>query len=151
MSTITDTLKINPPLSKGCGSFYPILKHDKTPDCVEDAFQMGLLDRFETKESDHNKPDFTFIDLFAGIGGFHLAASSLGGKCVFASECDDNARKTYEANFLKHNQDLFYSDNFAGDITEVDEKDIPSFDFLFAGFPYQSFFKGNYHKDSKVK
>uniref|UniRef100_UPI0034E04318 DNA cytosine methyltransferase n=1 Tax=Candidatus Thiodubiliella endoseptemdiera TaxID=2738886 RepID=UPI0034E04318 len=44
-----------------------------------------------------------------------------------------------------------YSNNFAGDITEVDEKDIPSFDFLFAGFPRQSFFKGNYYKDSEVK
>jgi len=116
-------------------------------DCVEDAFQMGLLDRFETEESDVNKkPNFTFIDLFAGIGGFHLAASTLGGKCVFASEFDENARKTYEANFLKHNKDLFYSGNFAGDITKVDEKDIPDFDFLFAGFPCQPFSKGGYRK-----
>ncbi|WP_231893508.1 DNA (cytosine-5-)-methyltransferase [Bathymodiolus septemdierum thioautotrophic gill symbiont] len=112
----------------------------KNTDCVEDAFQMGLLDRFETKESDVNKkPNFTFIDLFAGIGGFHLAASNLGGQCVFASEFDDNARKTYEANFLKHNKDLFYSGNFAGNIIEVKAKDIPDFDFLFAGFPCQPF------------
>ncbi len=112
----------------------------KNTDCVEDAFQMGLLDRFEIKEPDVNKkPNFTFIDLFAGIGGFHLAASNLGGKCVFASELDDNARKTYEANFLKHNKDLFYSGNFAGNIIEVDAKDIPDFDFLFAGFPCQPF------------
>lgn len=114
---------------------------------IQDAFQMGLLDRFEIEESDVNKKlNFTFIDLFAGIGGFHLAASALGGKCVFASEFDENARKTYEANFLKHNKDLFYSDNFAGDITKVDEKDIPDFDFLFAGFPCQPFSKGGYRK-----
>ncbi|MBA5248785.1 MAG: DNA (cytosine-5-)-methyltransferase [Gammaproteobacteria bacterium] len=79
------------------------------------------------------------MDLFAGIGGFHLAASNLGGQCVFASEFDENARKTYEVNFLKHNKALFYSGNFAGDITKVDEKDIPDFDFLFAGFPCQPF------------
>lgn len=122
----------------------------KSTDCVKYAFQMGLLDRFETEESNVNKkPDFTFIDLFAGIGGFHLAASNLGGKCVFASEFDENARKTYEMNFLKHNQDLFYSDNFAGDITKVNEKDIPDFDFLFAGFPCQPFSKGGYRKGFK--
>jgi len=119
----------------------------KNTDCAEGAFQMGLLDRFETEESDVNKkPDFTFIDLFAGIGGFHLAASNLGGKCVFASEFDENARKTYEANFLKHNEDLFYSGNFAGDITKVDEKTIPNFDFLFAGFPCQPFSQAGFKK-----
>ncbi|WP_369178933.1 DNA cytosine methyltransferase [Candidatus Thiodubiliella endoseptemdiera] len=146
MLEIKDTPKISHPSSKGCDISYPILERNKTPDYIDGAFQMGLLDRFETKEFDHNKPDFTFIDLFAGIGGFHLAASNLGGKCVFASECDDNARKTYEVNFLKHNKDLFYSNNFAGDITEVDEKDIPSFDFLFAGFPCQPFSKGGHRK-----
>lgn len=92
------------------------------------------------------KSKFTFIDLFAGIGGFHLAASDLGGKCVFASEFDENARKVYEVNFLKHNRELFYSGNFLGDITKVDEKDIPTFDFLFAGFPCQPFSKGGYRK-----
>ncbi len=109
MLEIKDTPKISHPSSKGRDISYPILERNKTPDYIDGAFQMGLLDRFETKEFDHNKPDFTFIDLFAGIGGFHLAASNLGGKCVFASECDDNARKTYEVNFLKHNKDLFYS------------------------------------------
>ena len=47
---------------------------------------------------------FTFVDLFAGIGGFHLAMDSLGGECVFASEIDKYARKTYEYNFKKLNK-----------------------------------------------
>ncbi|SHA31478.1 DNA-cytosine methyltransferase [Bathymodiolus thermophilus thioautotrophic gill symbiont] len=117
-------------------------------DCVEESFQMGSLDQFETQDSNykHGKPNFTFIDLFAGIGGFHLAAANLGGQCVFASEFDDNARKTYKANFLKHNKELFYSGNFAGDITEVNEKDIPDFDFLFAGFPCQPFSQAGFKK-----
>jgi DNA (cytosine-5)-methyltransferase 1 len=120
---------------------------EKNIDCVEDAFQMNLLDRLETEESDCNKkPSFTFIDLFAGIGGFHLAASNLGGQCVFASEFDDNARKTYEANFLKHNKDLFYSGNFVGDITEINEENIPDFGFLFAGFPCQPFSQAGFKK-----
>ncbi|SMN00822.1 DNA repair protein RadC [uncultured Candidatus Thioglobus sp.] len=131
---------------QGHNSFYQALKHDKALDYVADGFQMGLFDHFEEESNYTDKPKFTFIDLFAGIGGFHLAASNLGGQCVFASEFDENARKTYEANFLKHNKDLFYSGNFAGDITEVDEKTIPDFDFLFAGFPCQPFSKGGYRK-----
>ncbi len=130
MPKVKDIPKINPYKEK---PFY-------NSDCVEETFQMELLDQFKTKKPDYkHKPNFTFIDLFAGIGGFHLAASNLGGQCVFASEFDDNARKTYEANFLKHNTELFHSGNFAGDITEVNEKNIPNFDFLFAGFPCQPF------------
>jgi DNA (cytosine-5)-methyltransferase 1 len=113
---------------------------------------MGIFDQFETGQSIYkNEPKFTFIDLFAGIGGFHLAASNLGGKCVFASEFDENARKTYQENFLKHNKDLFYSGNFAGDITKVNEKDIPDFDFLFAGFPCQPFSIAGYRQGFKDK
>jgi DNA (cytosine-5)-methyltransferase 1 len=74
--------------------------------------------------------NFTFIDLFAGIGGFHLAAASLGGKCVFASEIDSEAKRAYEANFglIPH-----------GDITKIEVNDIPDHDVLFAGFPCQPF------------
>jgi DNA (cytosine-5)-methyltransferase 1 len=136
----------------GHNSFYQALKHDKSLDYVEDGFQMGIFDQFETGQSIYkNEPKFTFIDLFAGIGGFHLAASNLGGKCVFASEFDENARKTYQENFLKHNKDLFYSGNFAGDITKVNEKDIPDFDFLFAGFPCQPFSIAGYRQGFKDK
>jgi DNA (cytosine-5)-methyltransferase 1 len=78
------------------------------------------------------KPKFTFIDLFAGIGGFRMAMQNLGGKCVFTSEWDKDAQKTYSANF---------GDIPHGDITsEETKKDIPNgFDLLCAGFPCQSF------------
>lgn len=85
------------------------------------------------------KPKFTFIDLFSGIGGFHLAFHNLGGTCVFASEWDEKARKTYLANFRKINPGLFKSGNFEGDITKVNEKKIPKFNILTGGFPCQPF------------
>lgn len=77
-------------------------------------------------------PAFTFIDLFAGIGGFRLALQQLGGHCVFASEIDDSARKTYAYNYGV----LPY-----GDITKEETKNlIPHhFDVLCAGFPCQAF------------
>jgi DNA (cytosine-5)-methyltransferase 1 len=74
--------------------------------------------------------NYTFIDLFAGIGGFHLALSSFGAKCVFASEWDKHATETYEQNFrLKP----------FGDITKISENDIPKHDILCGGFPCQAF------------
>lgn len=77
-------------------------------------------------------PKFRFIDLFAGIGGFRLALQSLGGVCVFSSEWDKNAQKTYEANF---------GEIPFGDITlEETKANIPqAFDVLCAGFPCQAF------------
>ncbi|GIA46627.1 DNA cytosine methyltransferase [Vibrio cholerae] len=79
-----------------------------------------------------NNSAFTFIDLFAGIGGFRLALQNLGGECVFSSEWDQYSKKTYKANFGK----LPF-----GDITLSETKAaIPhSFDFLCAGFPCQAF------------
>ena len=62
---------------------------------------------------------YRFIDLFAGIGGFHLAFSNVGAECVFASEWDEKARKTYEHNFSKTDPNLFKGGMFAGDITKV--------------------------------
>lgn len=78
------------------------------------------------------KKVYTFIDLFAGIGGFHQAMKSFGGKCVFACDIDPDCRKTYEIN---------YGIKPAGDITKIQASDIPSHDILFAGFPCQSFSK----------
>jgi len=73
---------------------------------------------------------FTFIDLFAGIGGFRLAMQQYGGNCVFSSEWDKDAKKTYHANFGEYPE---------GDITNIDEKDIPNHEILCAGFPCQPF------------
>ena len=79
-----------------------------------------------------DNPSFTFIDLFAGIGGFRMAMQNLGGKCVFSSEIDENARRTYAAN---------YGEIPDGDITLQETKDrIPEgFDILCGGFPCQAF------------
>ena len=74
--------------------------------------------------------DFSFIDLFAGIGGIRLGFESVGGHCVFSSEFDEDACITYEANFGEHP---------AGDITQIDATDIPDFDILLGGFPCQAF------------
>jgi DNA (cytosine-5)-methyltransferase 1 len=75
-------------------------------------------------------PKFTFIDLFAGIGGIRLAYQNEGGKCVFSSEWNKFAKITYEANF---------GEVPFGDITSIDEKLIPDHDILLAGFPCQPF------------
>lgn len=77
-----------------------------------------------------DKAKFSFIDLFAGIGGIRLGFESVGGHCVFSSEFDEDACKTYEANFGEHP---------SGDITKIDANDIPDFDILLAGFPCQAF------------
>jgi DNA (cytosine-5)-methyltransferase 1 len=82
---------------------------------------------------------YKFIDLFAGIGGFHLALHNLGAECVYASEWNEHARKTYELNFKGISPELFESGNYVGDITKVDKQDIPNFDILCAGFPCQPF------------
>ena len=76
------------------------------------------------------KYDFTFIDLFAGIGGFRLAFQKAGGLSVFSSEWDEAAQKTYEAN---------YGEIPVGDIRAVDKDAIPDHDVLCAGFPCQPF------------
>lgn len=86
--------------------------------------QLQLLDQLQ---------QIRFIDLFAGIGGFHLALAKQGAKCVFASEINLNAVKTYLENH-KLNQDLMH-----GDITQIKPGDIPDHDVLCAGFPCQPF------------
>lgn len=75
---------------------------------------------------------FTFIDLFAGIGGLRRAMESAGGRCIFTSEWDKYAQQTYMANFPDNRLPV-------GDIREVDAEDIPAHDVLVAGFPCQPF------------
>lgn len=76
--------------------------------------------------------EFTFIDLFAGIGGIRLAFQDIGGKCVFTSEWDSYAQRSYAANYPSGH-------TLHGDITQVEEADIPDHDVLLAGFPCQPF------------
>ena len=93
------------------------------------------------------KKKIKFIDLFAGIGGFHLALKSLGMECVFTSEIDEFAKKTYAANFK--DKYLNNPNLFAGDIWKVDFKKIPDFDILCAGFPCQPFSQAGQKKGFK--
>jgi DNA (cytosine-5)-methyltransferase 1 len=79
-------------------------------------------------------PPFRFIDLFAGIGGLRRGFDSSRGKCVFTSEWNQFAQKTYQANFDDTEDHVF-----AGDITAVHASDIPEHDVLLAGFPCQPF------------
>lgn len=83
-----------------------------------------------------------FIDLFAGLGGFHVALSKLGNECVFASEINPRLAATYEKNF---------GIKVHGDITKINEKDIPKHDILCAGFPCQPFSKAGLQKGLKDK
>ena len=128
----------DPDLAKRLPSIITKLRPEQLRVC-ELAYQMSL---WELPNGEALKPTvpfpapenprFTFIDLFAGIGGFHLAMHELGGKCVFASEWDRDAQETYEAN---------YGIVPFGDIKKIDEKDIPPHDVLCAGFPCQPFSK----------
>lgn len=105
----------------------------------EEALQQLL---FEVENVPFPTPynhDFTFIDLFAGVGGFRIALQNIGGKCVYTSEWDENAKKTYQSNF---------GEVPFGDITKKSvKKFIPEkFDILCAGFPCQAFSIAGYRK-----
>ncbi len=107
--------------------------HEEKLNLVSDVALQQLL--FEVENVPFPTPEnytFKFIDLFAGIGGFRLALQNLGGKCVFTSEWDENAKKTYRANF---------GETPFGDITKESTKSfIPDdFNVLCGGFPCQPF------------
>lgn len=112
---------------------YKFPKIEVTEDVLHDPIQAGLFnDFFQIPFPDPIDYKFTFIDLFAGMGGFRLAMQAQGGKCVFSSEWNPFAQKTYMANF---------GEMPFGDITkEETKKYIPEkFDILCAGFPCQPF------------
>ncbi len=96
----------------------------------EPDFQYYLPIKWDIPFPPPKKPKFKFIDLFAGIGGIRLAYQNIGGKCVFTSEWDSFAKKTYEANF---------GEVPFGDITQISETEIPDHDILLGGFPCQPF------------
>lgn len=97
---------------------------------VEEPEQLYIPLEFDVPFPPKTNPKFKFIDLFAGIGGIRLAYQNLGGKCVFTSEWNNFAKKTYEANF---------GEVPFGDITKISENAIPDHDVLLAGFPCQPF------------
>jgi len=99
---------------------------------AEEALQYGIFEIFDVPFPPPENPKFKFIDLFAGIGGFRIALQNLGGKCVYSSEWDKEAKRTYKANF---------GEIPFGDITKESTKSyIPDdFDILCAGFPCQAF------------
>lgn len=104
--------------------------HEKLKIVEEPDFQYYLPIKWDIPFPPAVNPKFRFIDLFAGIGGIRLAYQNLGGKCVFTSEWNDQAKRTYEANF---------GEVPFGDITKISEKQIPDHDVLLAGFPCQPF------------
>ena len=99
---------------------------------IADRLVNMIARKIPTQENDERLGEFTFIDLFAGIGGIRKGFEQAGGKCLYTSEWDEFAQKTYINNYpSKH--------RINGDITKVDAKDIPDHDVLLAGFPCQPF------------
>lgn len=103
-------------------------KSEQSPDYMDRIARLGV--DFPLSRDPSIPPSFTFADLFAGIGGIRIPFQELGGECVFSSEWDPHAQRTYFMNF---------GDVPVGDIRNVDSKDIPDFDVLLAGFPCQPF------------
>lgn len=116
----------------GASKYYKQYAQAYFESVVEEPLEKYLrLDlKFDVPFPPVKNPKFKFIDLFAGIGGFRIAMQSLGGNCVFSSEIDKYAKQTYDLNF---------GEVPFGDITKIDENDIPEHDVLCAGFPCQSF------------
>lgn len=109
-------------------SEYAVITNRPVQDCITEALVLLFEDKY--KEKYENSGRFRFIDLFAGIGGMRLAFESCGGNCVFSSEWDRYCQKTYFENFGVMP---------FGDITKIDENDVPDHDILVAGFPCQPF------------
>src|SRR5690606_3771349 len=104
--------------------------HEELGLVEEPSFQSYLPFEWDIPFPTPKRPKFKFIDLCAGIGGIRLAYQNNGGKCVFSSEWDSFAKKTYEANF---------GEVPFGDITQISESEIPDHDVLLGGFPCQPF------------
>lgn len=103
-------------------------KGQSMQDCISSAIKQMLVKK-ETNAS-RQKTQYTFIDLFAGIGGMHIAYSSAGARCVYANEWNKYSQQTYFSNFRIQPDD---------DITKVAASDVPDHDILVAGFPCQPF------------
>lgn len=104
------------------------MRDHESPPYFNDAIRQYID---SDKNNDHL---FTFIDLFAGIGGIRLGFEAHRGHCVFTSEWNSFSQKTYLANFQHDDKHIL-----AGDITSIDANDVPNHDVLLAGFPCQPF------------
>lgn len=112
-------------------SIHPEYDDEYTSMACENAVQLDLFhDLFDVPFPAPKEPKFTFIDLFAGIGGIRIPFGELDGKCVFSSEWDKAAQTTYTSNF---------GEIPFGDITKIKADFIPRHDVLLAGFPCQAF------------
>jgi len=97
---------------------------------LQDSISTAVMQLVKQQKRDEKNCKFTFIDLFAGIGGMRLAFESVGGRCVYSNEWNKYSQQTYFANFGEQPD---------GDITKVNENSIPDHDILVAGFPCQPF------------
>ena len=109
-------------------SDYSVVSGQSMQDCLSVAIRQMLVKAKE--EPSQNRNGYTFIDLFAGIGGMRLAFESAGGRCVYSNEWNKYSQQTYYANFGVQPD---------GDITKVQAESIPDHDILVAGFPCQPF------------
>ena len=98
----------------------------------------------EKTNNNGSRPAFTFIDLFAGIGGMRRGFETIGGQCIYTSEWNKYAQETYRENYECNHE-------IAGDITLVNEEDIPTHDLLLAGFPCQPFSIAGVSKKNALK
>lgn len=108
---------------------YSLQSEQSMQDCVREAVAYYVTG-MRRKQKDISNKQFSFIDLFAGIGGMRIAFDRAGGHCVYSNEWNKYSQQTYFANFGEQPD---------GDITKVNEKDIPNHDILVAGFPCQPF------------
>lgn len=109
---------------------YYNLQHSELSIASEPELQAMLPIKWDIPFPSPKNPDFTFIDLFAGIGGFRIPMQEIGGKCVFSSEFNYHAQRAYELNF---------GEVPFGDITKLDLNVVPKHNVLCAGFPCQPF------------
>ncbi len=114
----------------GSAHFYKQNADDYLENIGENDFDYSIPFSYDVPFPPPENPNFKFIDLFAGIGGIRLAFQDQNGKCVFSSEWNKYAKKTYDANF---------GEVPFGDITKTDESKIPDHDILVGGFPCQPF------------
>ena len=108
---------------------YSSMTEQSVQDCVREAVAYYMSD-MKKKTQENKEKKFTFIDLFAGIGGMRIGFETAGGQCVYSNEWNKYSQQTYFANFGEQPE---------GDITQVDESEIPNHDILVAGFPCQPF------------